>query len=83
VPLAGLRGVGRSVVAGHRRSVVLDGDRLALPVMSDTNVELRFYPLVAVEVQGRVHDLRHIAFYADDPRSAVALLRAGLLSSER
>jgi hypothetical protein len=83
VPLGGLRGVATVVVAGHRRSVVLEGDRLALPVMSDTNVELRFDPPVAVEVKGRMHDLGRIAFYADDPRSAVALLRAGVLSPER
>jgi hypothetical protein len=82
VPLAGLRGAARAVDAGHRRSVVLDGDRLALPVMSDTNVELRFDPPVAVEVKGRMRDVGRIAFYADDPRSAVALLREGPLSPE-
>src|SRR5215218_8893391 len=83
VPLADLVSVTGSVVAGHKRTVVLDGDRLALPVMSDTDVELRFDPPVAVEVKGRSIELSAIAFYADEPRTVVPLLRARVLSPER
>jgi hypothetical protein len=83
IPLTSLTGAGSSVVAGHKRTVVLDGDRLALPVMSDTTIELRFDPPVAVEVKGRSHVLSRIAFYADEPRTALALLRTQALSPER
>lgn len=83
VPLATLTDAGSSVVAGRKHNVVLDGDRLALPVMSDTTIELRFHPPVTVEVKGRSHDLSRIAFYADEPRKVLALLRAWELSAER
>jgi hypothetical protein len=83
VPLANLTSVTGSVVAGHKRTVVLDGDRLALPVMSDTDIELRFDPPVTVEVKGRAQDLSRIAFYADQPRAVVPLLRSRVLSPER
>jgi hypothetical protein len=83
VPLANLASVTGSVVAGHKRTVVIDGDRLALPVMSDTNVQLRFDPPVAVEVKGRSAELSGIAFYADEPREVVALVRSRMLSPDR
>jgi hypothetical protein len=83
VPLASLASVTGSVVSGHRRTVVLDGDRLALAVMSDTNLELRFDPPVAVDVKGRGHELSAIAFYADEPRAVVPVLRSRVLTRER
>jgi hypothetical protein len=83
VPLAHLVGAGSSVVAGHRRSVELDGDRLALPVMTDTNIELRFDPPVTIDVKGGAHDVRRVAFYVDEPRTVVPLLRQRVLSPER
>ena len=83
VPLPNLAGAGSSVVAGHKRSLVLDGNRLALPVMSDTNIELRFDPPVTIVVKGGAHDVRRVAFYADEPRTVVPLLRQRVLSPER
>jgi hypothetical protein len=80
VPLADLVGAAGAVVAGHKGTVVLDGDRLALPVMSDTNVELRFDPPVTVELKGGRHELRRVAFYADEPRTVVPRLRGRVLS---
>jgi hypothetical protein len=83
VPLANLASVAASVVAGHKRTVVLDGDRLALPVMSDTNLELRFDPPVSVEVKGRAQEVSAIAFYADEPRTVVQVLRSRMLTPDR
>jgi hypothetical protein len=83
IPLADLTGVRTAVVAGHTRTVVLDGDRLAMSVMGDTNVELRFAPEVPVEVKGHVQPIGRLAFYADDPRQVVTLLRDRLLTAER
>jgi hypothetical protein len=80
VPLAGLAGAAGAVVAGHGRTVVLDGGRLALPVMSDTNIELRFDPPVTVEVGGGSHEVGRVALYADEPRTVVPLLRGKALS---
>ena len=78
VPLAGLTGVRSAVVAGHRRTVVLDGDRLAVSVMGDTNVELQFDPGTVVEGQDRA--VSRLLFYADEPRKVVALLRDRVLT---
>jgi hypothetical protein len=83
VPLADLISVTGSVVAGHEGTVVLDGDRLALPVMSDTNIELRFDPPATVEVKGRTRALSGISFYADEPRTVVPMLRSRVLTPGR
>jgi hypothetical protein len=83
VPLATLASVTGSVIAGHQRTVVLDCDRLALPVMSDTNIELRFDPPVTVEVKRRSAEVSGIAFYADEPREVLALLRSRMLTPDR
>jgi hypothetical protein len=73
VPLAGLVGVRRSVEAEHQRTVVRDGDRLVLSVMGDTDVELRFDP--PVHVAGQDEPVARVAFWVDDPRAVVRLLR--------
>jgi hypothetical protein len=68
-------------VTGHRRNLVLDGTDLAMSVMGDTNVELRFDPPVEAEVAGGCREVARIALYADDPRAVAALLRARAVSS--
>jgi len=83
VPLDDVASVRTRVTSGHKRNVVLDDSGLALPVMGDTNVELRFDPPIAVEVTGEVRSLSRILFYADDPRDAVGRLSAGTLSPGR
>jgi hypothetical protein len=75
VPLAGLASARRHVTDGHKRTVELDGDGLALSFMGGTGVELRFAPDVEVEVDGRPHPVSRVSFAAHDPRAAVALLR--------
>jgi hypothetical protein len=55
--------------AGHRRNLELDGDFLAMSVMGDTNVELRFTPPVEARVR----------CYADDPGWVAARLRTRAL----
>ncbi|MFW3170126.1 hypothetical protein [Geodermatophilus sp. CPCC 206100] len=74
VPLQGLVGARRAVDAQHRRNVVLEGDRLALSVLGETNVELRFDP--PVQVPGQPRPVARVAFFADDPAAAVRELRA-------
>jgi hypothetical protein len=76
VPLDRLDAVRVEPATGHRSNLVLTDDVLVAAVMGDSNVELRFRPPVPVEVRGAVRELRRIAFYADDPRGAVRLLRA-------
>jgi hypothetical protein len=73
VPLAGLVAVRRSVASEHRRVLLREGDRLVLSVMGDTDVELRFDP--PVHVAGQDEPVARIAFWADDPRTVVGLLR--------
>lgn len=73
VPLAGLVAVRRSVEAEHGRVVVREGDRLALSVMGDTDVELRFDP--PVHVTGQDEPVARVAFWVDDPQAVVRLLR--------
>ena len=73
VPLAGLAAVRRSVESGHRRTVLSEGDRLAVSVMGDTNVELTFDP--PVRVPGQPRPVARVAFFADEPRAAVRELR--------
>jgi hypothetical protein len=81
VPLQGLAVVRTGAVTGHRRNLVLDGTDLAMSVMGDTNVELRFDPPVEAEVAGGCREVARIALYADDPRAVAALLRARAVSS--
>jgi hypothetical protein len=73
VPLAHLVAVRRAVDPQHRRTVVLDGDRLALSVLGETTVELRFDP--PVQVAGQPRPVGRVAFFADDPAAAVRELR--------
>ena len=65
--------------AGHKRNLELDGDSMAMSVMGDTNVELRFFPPVEVDVAGRIHALTRIRCYADGPREAASALRNHVL----
>jgi hypothetical protein len=76
VPLAHLVAVRTGAVSGHKRNVVLVGGELALPVMGDTNLQLRFEPPVEVQVRGRRHAVSGISCYVDGPREAAGLLRA-------
>jgi hypothetical protein len=82
VPLGSLRSATRSVDPAHRRNLSVDGDRLALSFMGETNVELRFSPGAPVDAADRVHPVAQVAFFADDPRGAARLLAARGLSPE-
>ncbi|MGY1820721.1 hypothetical protein [Geodermatophilus sp. SYSU D00079] len=81
VPLAALVAVRRAVETGHRRTVVRDGDRLAVSVMGDTDVELRFDP--PVHVAGQAAPVARVAFYTDEPAAAVRLLRDRVVGPPR
>jgi hypothetical protein len=76
VPLQHLLSVTTGAVAGHKRNLEVDGDSMAMSVMGDTNVELRFFPPVEVAVAGRIRELVRIRCYADGPREVAASLRA-------
>jgi hypothetical protein len=78
VPLNRLASV-TTGAAGHTRNLELDGDSMAMSVMGDTNVELRFFPPVEVDVAGRIRELARIRCYADGPREAASALRASAL----
>ena len=73
VPLSGLVAVRRSVEPEHRKVLSRDGDRLVLSVMGDSNVELRVDP--PVHVAGQDEPVARVAFWVDDPKAAVRLLR--------
>ncbi|MGK5110560.1 hypothetical protein [Geodermatophilus sp. CPCC 205506] len=79
VPLASLVSAGRRHRGGHRRTTVLEGDRLAVSFMGDTDVELRFDP--PVQVAGQPRPVATVAFSADDPVAAVRELRSRVLSA--
>jgi hypothetical protein len=79
VPLQHLATVTTGAVAGHKRTLELDGDSLALSVMGDTNLDLRFRSPVEVDVAGRVRELVRIRCYADTPREVAASLRERVL----
>jgi hypothetical protein len=79
VPLQQLVSVTAGAVSGHRRNLELDGDSMAMSVMGDTNVELRFSPFVEVEVGGQIRELARIRCYTDRPRKVSASLRAQVL----
>ncbi|WNV76142.1 hypothetical protein [Geodermatophilus sp. DSM 44513] len=79
VPLTGLVGVRRSVGSEHARTVLRDGDRLVVSVMGDTNVEVRLDP--PVPVPGQAAPVARVAFWVDDPRAAVRLLRDRAVST--
>jgi hypothetical protein len=81
IPLVHLAGVRTGAVSGHKRNLVLGDSYLALPVMGDTNLELRFEPPVDVQVRGAPHALSRISCYVDGPREAAGLLRAGAPTS--
>ena len=68
---------------GHRRNIETDGDALTLSVAGETNVELRFEPLVEVPVKGGLHRVERTCFFADDPRAACRVLSAQAVSSAR
>jgi hypothetical protein len=78
VPLQQLVSVATGA-AGHKRNLELDGDSMAMSVMGDTNVELRFSPPVEVDVAGRIHAIARIRCYADGPREAASALRNHVL----
>ena len=79
VPLGGLVAVRRSVESEHRRVLLREGDRLVLSVMGDTDVELRFDP--PVDVAGQDEPVARVAFWVDDPRAVVRLLRERAVSA--
>jgi hypothetical protein len=76
IPIEHLVAVRTGATSGHRRNIVLGDGELALPVMGDTNLELRFEPPVEVEVKCGRHALSRISCYVDAPRQAAGLLRA-------
>jgi hypothetical protein len=78
VPLDGLVAVRRVVDAAHRRTVAVEGDRLAVAVLGETDVELRFDP--PVRVDGQDSAVTRVAFSADDPAAAVRALRSRVVS---
>jgi hypothetical protein len=79
VPLGGLVAVRRSVESEHGKVLLRDGDRLVLSVMGDTDVELRFDP--PVDVAGQDEPVARVAFWVDDPRAVVRLLRERAVSA--
>jgi hypothetical protein len=83
VPLDRLAAVRKRVQNGHRKTVEVDGDGLALSFMGGTNVELRFSAPVDVEVDGGRRSVTRVSLSADDPGAAVALLRTRVLSTDR
>jgi hypothetical protein len=78
VPLQQLASV-TTGAAGHKRNLELDGDSMAMSVMGDTNVELRFSPPVEVDVASGIRELARIRCYADEPRDAASALRNHVL----
>ncbi len=60
--------------SGHLRAVVVP-----LAVMGDTDVELRFDP--PVDVAGQGEPVARVAFWVDDPRAVVRLLRERTVSA--
>jgi hypothetical protein len=82
VPLESLAAVRKHVHNEHRRTVELDDDGMALSYMGGTNVELRFHPAAAVEVDGRTRALTRVAFQGHDDRAAVPLIRARMAVRE-
>ena len=73
----------RSVDAGHQRTLAVDGARLALSFMGETNVELRFASAVHVVAPQGVVPATRVCFFADDPAGAARQVAARGLSSER
>ena len=82
VPLDRLASVRKRVQNGHRKTVEVGGDSLALSFMGGTNVELRFATPVDVEVDGVLRTVTRVCLSADDPGAAVALLRTRVLSTD-
>lgn len=80
VPLAGLVGARRDVRTGHGRNVEISEGTLSLSVAGETAVELAFDPAAAAEVRGRTEHVTRVRFFADDPRTAVRLLRQRVAS---
>ena len=83
VPLDHLAGVRKHVLDTHRRTLETEGGGLALAFMGGTNVELRFSPTAAVEVDGGTHVVERVSFSAADPAAAVSLLRSRTTSADR
>ncbi len=79
VPLGGLVAVRRSVESQHGKVLLRDGSRLVLSVMGDTDVELRFDP--PADVAGQDEPVARVAFWVDDPRAVVRLLRERAVSA--
>jgi hypothetical protein len=76
VPLDRLVSVRTHVDDAHQHNVALDGDSLVVAFMGGTNVELRFSPEAVVDLDDRACAVSRVCFLVDDPRAAVALLRA-------
>jgi hypothetical protein len=77
VSLAGLVAARRDVRTGHKHNVEFSDGDLSLSVAGETTVELVFDPPAEVEVRGTTERVTRIRFFADDPRTAVRLLRQG------
>lgn len=59
----------------ERGMVTVDGDALALAVMSQTNLVLELTePVTVVRPLGRTAEVRTVRFFADDPDAALAAL---------
>lgn len=82
VPLGTPASARRSVDAGHRRNLAVEGDRLALSFMGETNVELRFPSAVPVVTAQGIVPATRVSFFADDPAGAARLVAARGLSPE-
>lgn len=83
VPLDDLAGVRTHVSNTHRKTLELDDGRIALSFMGGTNVELRFSPATAIELDDGTHRVEKVSFSAVDPAAAAAVLRARVASPER
>jgi hypothetical protein len=75
VPLAGLVGARRDIRTGHKHNVEIHAGTLSLSVAGETSVELALEPAAEVEMRGRIVCVSRVRFFADDPGSAVRLLR--------
>ncbi|MFE6919463.1 hypothetical protein ACFVAV_00305 [Nocardia sp. NPDC057663] len=78
IPLAGVRAVRNDLRAydGSKSLQLTGNDTLALPVGSSTNVRVDLTaPQTFTTPQGE-YTVRTVAFWADDPRAAVAAIRA-------
>jgi hypothetical protein len=54
----------------------VDGDRLLVAFLGQTNIDLRFAPDAVVDVDGREQAVSRVSFQVEDPQPVTALLRA-------